>query len=110
MADEMADDVIKQLSLFVRLAQEAIDQAIAERDALRAFAKECVLEAFRYTETEGMQELALEHGLLEEFHPDAPCGIDCQCEQILGFEAFADEDVICFRPTALLLGEKKRHE
>lgn len=68
----------------------------AEIEALRAFA-DYIIDEYSL-EIEGVQDIAVDHGLLTAVNVTEPCGPDCRCAEY-GFPA------ACYRKTALLKGE-----
>lgn len=62
-------------------------------DRLRAFANDIIDEY--QLDVEGVQDIAVKHGLLAAVNVTEPCGPDCRCAEY----GFPTE---CYRKTALL--------
>ena len=87
---------------FAHLA--GMDQVIAERDALRAFAQD-VMRSWPegYIQGDTLQESAEKAGLIAPKTVHGPCGDGCECRWHCSNDDFRD-GVICYRKTALLMG------
>lgn len=77
MPNKQLEDEVKQLRGFVK--------AIFDRD--------CPFDI----SGDELQEMAIEHGLLEMYTPREPCGDKCACSELNTPSAFKDGDVFCFR-------------
>lgn len=87
-----------------RLCAEALEELVAENDALRAFAQG-VMEAWPMGDVDGgtLQDLAEKHGLLKPETRREPCGEGCSCAEYALPVEFAD-GVTCYSKTPLLKG------
>jgi len=68
---------------------------------LRGFAKAALSDdALKFgLDSDKLQEIAVEHGILEVYTPREPCGEDCDCACV-GINhpnAFTDGDVYCYK-------------
>lgn len=82
---------------------EPMLSGLAERDALRRFARE-IMDAWPDGGIEGadLQAIAVKHGLLVPETRHEPCGESCLCAH----HVYSDEwPVTCYRRTALLNGD-----
>lgn len=76
---------------------EDLEARVAE---LGAFARG-ILELCPHTECEGIQELAVNHGVLVEVTVTEPCGDDCMCAEV------SDFPLKCYRLSpSLQIGDK----
>jgi hypothetical protein len=100
----------KQVASNYKDAMEAatVAAAYAEENAkLRAFAQE-IMEA--WAEGSGldgrqMQDVATKHGILRQETMHEPCGKFCNCDDHRSQDEWID-GVVCYRETALLLGDR----
>lgn len=80
------------------------ERALIENDKLRAFAQ-AVMESWPFGDVDGaaLQDMAIEHGLLEPRTVTEPCGESCQCAEHHGL-ADMSVGVECYWRTPLLTG------
>lgn len=78
-----------------------IRRLVGKRNSLRAFAQ-AILRDFPEGAPDcfGIQDLAVEHGLLEGVEATESCGDDCWCAEYGGFP------MTCYRRTELLMGKE----
>lgn len=96
-----ADHFSQVLRAIAREAVREIDRLKAERDALRAFAQDCMAEwpdEWSGLDGEQLQEAAVQHGLLKPTEATEPCGEGCWCA------VNGDFPLTCYRKTPLLIG------
>lgn len=84
---------------------EELAKVTAERDKLRAFAQAVMTDWPEYAGIDGgdLQDIAVDHGLLESTVRHEPCGEGCNCAWYA--EPLPHEwrkGVTCYRKTALL--------
>ena len=86
-------------------AAEMALAADAEIESLRAFSR-AVLECWPDGDVDGgmLQDLAVQHGLLEPQTKTAPCREEgCRCAEYYASDEWVD-GITCYRRTALVLG------
>lgn len=79
-------------------------------EKLRAFAQELFRgypEDFGDFDRGAVQEFAIEHGLLSETKPKAPCGENCSCANYFSGQEFEAGEATCYQRTQLLDGSEE---